>query len=551
MSGNNISRSISGRIISPGLAAGKTFVHKNHSHILDSPVPIDANEIEQEIVQLEQATERVSYDLIDLAKRVKQEINSQLSAVFESHEMLLNDPSLKKELEAEIRGNRMRASSAVKVVFLRREKRFQLIKSHIANHKGDDIRDISNRLCNALAGINKHPMEDIPANSILVARRLLPSDTIYLSQQSCIAVLLEYGGASSHAALFAREMGLPCIAGIPKLLNRVPNQAWALVDADIGKAIIHPKTEQKAAFARKVAASHENSVTARRRAQKPAVSVDEIRINILANVGRREDTEKAVANGADGVGLYRTEQFYLGRTTPPDLEQLYGEMRNTLEPALGKPVCVRLLDVGADKPLPFIHVRSERNPALGRRGIRLLREYPALLETQLRAILKLCGEFDISILVPMVTMPEDMAVVKDRLTLLGAEFGVSPLPQLGAMIETPAAALSAATLEPYADFLSFGTNDLTQYTFAADRENETVEKYFDDSSAVIFRLIAIVHDDVPRMPLSVCGELAGYTAHIPPLLHCGIRTLSVAAPLIPKVKEAIRECTCKEDMITK
>jgi phosphoenolpyruvate-protein kinase (PTS system EI component) len=216
-------------------------------------------------------------------------------------------------------------------------------------------------------------------------------------------------------------------------------------------------------------------------------------------------------------------------------------MRGSLEPAKGKPIFVRLLDVAVDKSLPFIHFLTEANPTLGRRGIRLLRKFPDLLETQLRAILKLCGDFDVSILVPMVVLPDDMAAVKECLTRLGAELGVSPLPKLGAMIETPAAALSTATMKPYADFLSFGTNDLTQYTFAADRENAAVEKYFDDSAAVIFRLLQIVNDDVPSMPLSVCGELAGYSAHIPALLHCGIKTLSVAPPLIPTVKEAIRE----------
>ncbi|MFT4900846.1 MAG: phosphoenolpyruvate-protein phosphotransferase [Lentimonas sp.] len=541
MSDKEITTAITGRAISAGLAAGRTFVHWDRLRELDAPISIDTEHVEEEFEQLEDATKTISEDLLALATRVEMEMNSKLAAIFESHEMMLNDQSLKEELRSEIRGKLVSASSAVKAVFLRWEKRFQLMESKMANHKGDDMHDISNRLTNALAGIKINPLEEMPADSVLVARRLLPSDTIFLSHQSCIAVLLEYGGASSHAALFTREMGLPCIAGIPELLNKVPTGAWALIDAHLGEALINPQAQQKAAFKRKVVASRKNSVSALKRAQEQAVTRVGVPISVLANVGRREDTEQAVANGADGVGLYRSEQIYIGRTTPPDVDQLYDQMRSTLEPAKGKPVCVRLLDVGADKSLPFIHFRSEANPTLGRRGIRLLHEYPALLETQLRAILKLCGEFDVSILVPMVVLPEDMAVVKECLTQLGAELGVLPLPQLGAMIETPAAALSAATLQPYADFMSFGTNDLTQYTFAADRENEAVEKYFDDSAAVIFRLIAIVHNDVPRMPLFVCGELAGYTEHIPTLLQCGIKALSVAAPLIPIVKEAIRE----------
>jgi phosphoenolpyruvate-protein kinase (PTS system EI component) len=174
----------------------------------------------------------------------------------------------------------------------------------------------------------------------------------------------------------------------------------------------------------------------------------------------------------------------------------------------------------------------------------LLREYPELLKTHLRAVLELSREFDIRVLVPMVTLPEDVEIVKECLVQLGAELDISPLPRIGAMIETPAAALSARKLAPYVDFLSFGTNDLTQYAFAADRENAAVEQYFDDASDVIFRLMQATHEDVPDMPLSVCGELAGRTEHIPRLLQCGIRTLSVAPPLIPMIKEAIRKATC-------
>lgn len=328
------------------------------------------------------------------------------------------------------------------------------------------------------------------------------------------------------------------------ILKKMPANAWALVDANLGEVIVHPQAEHKAGFQKKVAALREAFVAAQERAREPAVTRDGVTIAVFANVGCRDDTERAMTNGAEGIGLYRTEQVYMGRMMPPDVDELLNEMRRTLEPAKGKPVYVRLLDIGADKPLPFIGFLAETNPALGRRGIRLLREYPRLLETQLRAVHKLSKEFDVRILIPMVALPEDIAKVKECLTLLGSELGVFPLPKLGAMIETPAAALSTRAMEPHAEFLSFGTNDLTQYTFAADRENAAVEQYFNDTADVIFRLLRIAHDDAQDMPLSVCGELAGRPAHIPKLLQCGIRTLSVAPPLIPTIKEAIRESWC-------
>ena len=419
------------------------------------------------------------------------------------------------------------------------------MESKIARDKSDDFRDISIRLSNALAGITVHPLEEIPNGSVLVTSRLLPSDTVFLAGRSTSAVLLEYGSIGSHAALFAREMGLPCISGLSNIMHTVPDGALALVDADTGNVTIRPEEQQKEIFRKKINIKKHAYHLARERALNPAVTKDNVTISVLANVGCNDDTKKAMLNGAEGVGLYRTERAYMGRVLPPNANELFNEMRQTLEAAKGRTVCVRLLDIGADKPLPFMRFLAESNPSLGRRGIRLLREYPELLKTHLRAVLELTKEFDVRILVPMVTLPDDVKVVKEHLTQLGSVQQMTSLPKLGAMIETPAAALSAKEIAKHVDFLSFGTNDLTQYAFAADRENAAVERYFNDASDVIFKMLRITHDDVPDVPLSVCGELAGRPEHIPRLLQCGIRTVSIAPPLIPIIKESIRKSLCK------
>ena len=542
----NKTLTLKGRTISPGMGEGNIFVHLILSEPLDVPEYIVKRDVDDEISRLDDAIVKISDDLVALASRVEKEIDTSLSKVFDVHKLILEDSSLKKELRKEIVGNLMCASSAVKTVFQRWEDRFLLMESQIAKDKGDDMRDLSNRLCSALAGISLHPLEEIPLGSVLVSKRLLPSDTVFLSSHSIAAVLLEFGSNGSHAALFAREMGLPCIAGLVDLVSTVPDGAPALVDADEGTITLRPDETQRAAFQDRVAERKQDFCRARDQAMKSALTKDKVTITVLANVGCRDDTQLAIANGAEGVGLYRIEQVYLGRVEPPSEDELYEEMFKTLEPAKGKPVGVRLLDAGADKPLPFLKSLDESNPALGRRGIRLLLEYPDFLDTQLRTILKLAAEFDISILVPMITLPDEMAAVRVRLTELGSEMGISSVPRLGAMIETPAAALSAIELAPFSDFLSFGSNDLTQYAFAADRENTAVERYFNDSSEVIFRFFKITRDDVPEMPLSVCGELAGRSSHIPKLLKCGIRTLSVAPPLIPSVKETIRDSYTSE-----
>ena len=544
MSENGSTLIIQGTSISPGLAQG--LIHVQHSLLgpIDVPVDIKQNNVEEEFSRLDAATSRISEDLVDLATRVEKEIDSRLAEVFGAHQLMLNDSSLREELRKEIVDNLVSASSAVKTVFLRWEKRFLMMESHIARDKGDDMRDISRRLRSALAGITVHPLDEIPDGCVLAISRLLPSDTVFLSGRPTAAVLLEYGSTGSHASLFAREMGLPCISGFVDLLTTIPNGELALVDADEGIVTICPREKQKVIFQQKVDDKEHEYSLARSRALGPAVTKDGVTISVVANVGCSADTEKAMLNGAEGVGLYRLEQAYLGRVVPPDSDELLDEMRQTLDAARGCTVDVRLLDIGSDKPLPFTGFMAETNPSLGRRGIRFLREYPELLKTQLRAVLELGSEFDVRVLVPMVTLPEDVSVVKEYLAQLCLELKISPPPRLGAMIETPAAALAAQAIVRHVDFLSFGTNDLTQYAFAADRENAAVEHYFKDASDVIFRLLRLTHDDVPDVPLSLCGELAGRPEHIPRLLQCGIRTFSIAAPLIPIIKETIRNSWC-------
>ena len=283
---------------------------------------------------------------------------------------------------------------------------------------------------------------------------------------------------------------------------------------------------------------------ARERARERAVTRDGVEIKVLANVGCREDTVEAMDNGAEGIGLYRIEHIYLMRQTPPFMDELVTEIRRTLEPAGKAPVCVRVLDVGADKQLPYLQNMKESNPALGRRGIRFLRYFPDLLNTQIEALARLSAEFDLRILVPMVTLPEDMTIVRKVLSETASKCQLSSMPKLGALIETPAAALSVSALATGADFSSVGTNDLTQYAFAADRDNGAVDAYFNDAHEVVFRLVKAIHDDAPETPLAICGELAGRHQHVERLLQCGVRSLSVAPHLVPTVKQAVRDSTC-------
>ncbi|HYQ71155.1 MAG TPA: phosphoenolpyruvate-utilizing N-terminal domain-containing protein, partial [Gammaproteobacteria bacterium] len=352
MSEKGLTVTLQGTPISPGLAQGLVHVHHGLLGPIDVPVDIENNDVNEEFSRLDSATTRISDDLFTLAARVETEIDSRLAEVFGSHQLMLNDSSLREELRKEIVDNLVNASTAVKTVFLRWEKRFLLMESQIARDKGDDMRDISIRLRNALAGITVNPLEEIPDGCVLATTRLLPSDTVFLAGRSTAAVLLEYGSTGSHAALFAREMGLPCISGFPCLLTTIPHGALALVDADAGIVMLRPRENQKVIFRKKVTDKAQKYELARSHALSPAITKDSVTISVLANVGCSDDTEKALLNGAEGVGLYRLEQAYLGRVVPPGTDELVAGMRQTLAAARGCPVYVRLLDIGSDKPLP-------------------------------------------------------------------------------------------------------------------------------------------------------------------------------------------------------
>jgi phosphoenolpyruvate-protein kinase (PTS system EI component) len=266
----------------------------------------------------------------------------------------------------------------------------------------------------------------------------------------------------------------------------------------------------------------------------------------MANVGCREDVQVAVENGADGIGLYRLEQIYLSRKSPPSEEELLEQISHVLSPVSDKPVTIRLLDTGGDKNIPFVETPFEANPLLGRRGIRLLLEYPELATTQLRVILKASHEYEINIMAPMITMATEMRQLRDLLVSVADDLCADTTPALGAMVETPAAALCADEIGRHADFASIGTNDLTQYTMAAGRENSLVSQYFIDGHPAILKMIDMIVQGFGGKPVAICGELAVNLNVIPTLLEKGIRCLSVPPLLIPTVKDKIRQITLSE-----
>jgi phosphoenolpyruvate-protein kinase (PTS system EI component) len=336
-------------------------------------------------------------------------------------------------------------------------------------------------------------------------------------------------------------LGIPAVAEIPGLLEKIRQDDLLLVDGFSGKVAINPEAETADNFRGRAQIQASRRVKQQKECHEPATTLDGITVQVMANVGCREDIQLAAENGTDGIGLFRLEEFYLSRKNPPSEEELIEEITYALHPVAGKPATIRLLDAGGDKKIPFLEMPYEANPFLGRRGVRLLLEYPELANTQLRAILQSGTEDEIAIMAPMITLTREMKQLRNLLTAAAMDLGIDNLPALGAMVETPVAALCADEIGRHSDFVSIGTNDLTQYTMAAGRENPLVSRYFIDDHPAILKMIHMITQGLGDKPVAVCGELAANLDVIPTLLEKGIRSLSVSPPLIPSVKEIIRQ----------
>lgn len=529
-----------GRAISPGLARGPAFLYRNLFDSLPPGGPIEPGEVIGEQASIDRAVATVLSDLKVSALRIEAQTGPKLAAIFGAHEAILQDRGLKMEIFLQIEQNLIGAAQALAKVFHGWQSRFRARPEDWMRERADDLEDLQRRLLREISGVKTTMLEGMPPDRVLVAHRLFPSDTVALSHLRVAGIVLEAGGPGSHAAMLARAMGIPTVVQVMDALATIGQGDDVIVDGTGGTVILRPDARSVEDYEIRLRAERSAGEIARREAQQIAVTPDGLQIPVMANVGAPGDVVAALQAGADGVGLFRTEQLYLGRTTPPSAEELLETLRAMFEPMSGKPLTIRLLDLGADKPVPFLDFPVEDDPFLGCRGVRLLLRYPDLLDAQLEAILRFSREFPLRLMVPMVTTVQDMERVRARASAIAIRLGLRDPPPLGAMIETPAAALTVPAILRHADFLSIGSNDLTQYTMAAGRENPLVNDYFQDDHPAVLRLLRVIFDEAGGAPVTLCGELAGNPAMTGTLLQLGARALSVAPPLIPLIKRAVR-----------
>jgi phosphoenolpyruvate-protein phosphotransferase len=536
---------LSGRSISPGLGMGRAWIVSDVLKPGGLPTPIGRDDVDRELARLAQCVEETLAELDQYADRIEVEFDSALAGIFRAHGEMLRELA-SSEFEREMRESLLTAEAVVGRVLRQWYQKFEAIENQALRQRADDVLDLGRNIIRRLRGERDAGLTAIPEHSILVVERLLPSDVVLLPKAKVEAVVVEALAQGSHAALLAREKGIPTITEVPGLLSFVSSGTELLADAFLGALVVAPTIATRTDFQERMEKWRASLVRCKAACREPATTHDGQLVHVEANIGINDDVEAALDNGADGVGLLRIEQVYLAQPMPPTEDELFQELDRLIAPFGNRPVTIRLLDVGGDKQLSYLASPPTPNPGLGRRGVRLLLDYPALVRTQMGAILRLSEEHSLRVLIPMVTLEDDIRRMREFFDAISMERQTASPPKFGAMVETPAAALAIPSLLKYVDFFCVGTNDLTQYTMAAARDDASVNDYYLDGHESVMRLLSIVVTEAADRPVTVCGELAGREAYVPRLLRMGFRGLSVAPTIIPATKSLIRTLDVSE-----
>ena len=527
---------LAGVAASPGLAVGNV-VQVRHEQLRVMEHAADAR-LERQT--LDAALERAKAELDALQARLQQEGAGDKAAIFAAHRELLDDPDL-LEIASDAIARGKSAAFGWQLAFTRHADRLAALKNELLAARANDLRDVGRRVLQKLAGVDAEPIA-YAADTILVAEELTPSDTASLNRAKVLGLCTTTGGASSHVAILARSLDLPLVTGIDPQALDLASGTPVILDGTKGTLRVNPSTVEVTRIRLLQEAQSRDRAADQRRSHEPAATLDGHRIEVAANIGGLADAEQGVALGADGVGLLRTEFLFLHRATAPSEDEQYAVYRDVAR-ALGhgRPLVVRTLDVGGDKPLPYLPLPREDNPFLGERGVRVMLNRPELLRAQLRAILRASRDGRVAVMFPMIASLDEWRAARAILEEERERLGVASI-EAGIMIEVPSAALLADRFATDADFFSIGTNDLTQYTLAMDRGHPRLAPQVDGLSPAVLRLIDLTvrAADKYGRRTAVCGGIGGDPQAIPLLVGIGVNELSVSVPAIPAVKAQIR-----------
>lgn len=534
---------------SPGMNIGVIYIFGDLK--LDANVKkISPEEVLEEISRFKQAV-KTSAD--ELSKIIDNNSNTEDARILEAHKLLLNDKRIYDSTITLIQNDCLNAELALLRVVSKIKANFEDISDSYIKERAMDITQVADRIQRNLAGIAENSIGDVGGNVILVAKDLTPADTMRLNLKEVKGFVTATGSRTSHTTILAQSMELPAVVGLGEDINQIQEGMLAIIDGTEGVIILEPSPATMEEYRRRKDRYDNYVADVNAESAGQAITADGVEITVRGNVELLEDALNSSKFGSDGIGLFRTEFAYMQRSVLPREEDLYEEYSEIVKAMQGKPVVLRTLDINADKVLNSQPVYDEMNPALGLRAIRYCLRNPAIFKTQLKAIFRAAQHGDVRILLPMICTLSEIAMARQIMAEAAAILEKDGVPfksdiPLGVMIEVPSAVIMADEMVKCVDFLSVGTNDLIQYTFAVDRNNKYVADLYQPLNPAILRmlnqLVTICKD--AGKPISVCGEMAGQPLYIPLLVGMGIREISMNAPSIPMMKRFIRAISVAE-----
>lgn len=533
---------LKGIAASKGYAIGNAFIKKEIKLEINT---LKIKNIDEEILKLDNSIKDTREQLIKLQNKIEKEVGKEESLVFESHQMILDDPELVDRAKDIIRNENYSADYAIDIVKKELVTLMESIDDEYMRERAADIKDVSDRIIRNLLGV-ENSIEITDPNTIVIAHDLTPSDTAQLDKKLVCGFLTNIGGRTSHSAIMARTMEIPAIVGMNTITEDVKFSDKLIIDGVNGFVICNPTELQIKEYEEKIAKFLEYKESLKVLKNVKVHDKNGKHIEVCGNIGSVKDIDQVLENGGDGVGLFRTEFLYMDRKNMPTEEEQFNSYKEVLEKMKEKPVVIRTLDIGGDKQLDYLEMPEEMNPFLGYRAIRLCLDKVDIFKIQLRALLRASVYGNLKIMFPMIATISEFRQAKKileecRQELLNEGINVSDSIEVGIMIEIPAAAISASEFAKEADFFSIGTNDLIQYTLACDRMNEKVSYLYDPMNISVLSLIKMVIDGAHSQGkwVGMCGEMAGDEEAIPTLISYGLDEFSMSATSILSAKKQI------------
>ena len=537
-----------GKSVYKGIAMGPVVVLRKNDYQVKRTRIEDA---EAEAARVDVALKASQEQLQKLYDKAVKEVGEASAAIFEVHQMMLEDEDYLEAIQSMIRTEQVNAEYAVAVTGDNFAEMFASMDDDYMKARSADIKDISERLVRNLSGQGDVDLSSIEP-SVIVADDLSPSETVQMDKDKILAFVTVHGSTNSHTAILARMMNIPALIGVNMNLEELQTGMTAVVDGFGGKVTFEPDEELKAQTEARMQEEEEKLKLLQELKGKENITLDSRKINIYANIGSVGDIGYVMENDAGGIGLFRSEFLYLGRNDFPTEEEQFQAYKQAVQMMAGKKVIIRTLDIGADKQVDYFNLGNEDNPAMGYRAIRICLKQPEIFKTQLRALLRAAVYGNLSIMYPMITSTEEVKRIYEIVAEVEEELKAQEIqykiPEQGIMIETPAAAIISDRLAEMVDFFSIGTNDLTQYTLAIDRQNEKLDEFYNPHHEALLRMIQMVVDNAHKCGklAGICGELGADMTLTEQFVRMGLDELSVAPSMVLKLRKIVREMKVEE-----